>query len=99
MEQLIAILNVTGITILILAGISLLTSIKVLKKHERGVVLTLGRFTGVKGPGLVLLMPLIQHLVKVDLNTRTVQDFEAMVSELRKPKRDMREIVDRHTDT
>jgi regulator of protease activity HflC (stomatin/prohibitin superfamily) len=40
---------------------------KVLNEYERGVVFTFGRFTGVKGPGLIVLIPLIQRMVKVDL--------------------------------
>ncbi|HVN42030.1 MAG TPA: SPFH domain-containing protein, partial [Steroidobacteraceae bacterium] len=40
---------------------------KVLNEYERGVVLTFGRFTGVKGPGLIILIPLIQRMIKVDL--------------------------------
>jgi regulator of protease activity HflC (stomatin/prohibitin superfamily) len=40
---------------------------KVLNEYERGVVFTLGRFTGVKGPGLIILIPAIQRMVKVDL--------------------------------
>src|SRR5512134_2356392 len=40
---------------------------KVLNEYERGVVFTFGRFTGVKGPGLIILIPLIQKMVKVDL--------------------------------
>ena len=40
---------------------------KVLNEYERGVVFTFGRFTGVKGPGLIILVPLIQRMVKVDL--------------------------------
>ncbi len=42
---------------------------KVLNEYERGVVFTFGRFTGVKGPGLIILVPLIQRMVKVDLRT------------------------------
>ena len=41
--------------------------IKVLNEYERGVVFTFGRFTGVKGPGLIILVPLVQRMVKVDL--------------------------------
>jgi regulator of protease activity HflC (stomatin/prohibitin superfamily) len=44
-------------------------SIKVLREYQRGVVFTLGRFTGVKGPGLIILVPFIQQMVKVDLRT------------------------------
>ena len=40
---------------------------KILNEYERGVVFTFGRFTGVKGPGLIILVPLIQRMVKVDL--------------------------------
>lgn len=48
--------------------VALLTlSIKVLREYERGVVFTLGRFTGVKGPGLIIIIPFIQQIVKVDL--------------------------------
>jgi regulator of protease activity HflC (stomatin/prohibitin superfamily) len=44
-------------------------SIRVLREYERGVVFTLGRYTGVKGPGLIILVPLVQQLVRVDLRT------------------------------
>jgi regulator of protease activity HflC (stomatin/prohibitin superfamily) len=40
---------------------------KILNEYERGVVFTFGRFTGVKGPGLIVLIPLVQRMVKVDL--------------------------------
>lgn len=40
---------------------------KVLNEYERGVVFTFGRFTGVKGPGLIILIPFVQRMVKVDL--------------------------------
>jgi regulator of protease activity HflC (stomatin/prohibitin superfamily) len=40
---------------------------KILNEYERGVIFTFGRFTGVKGPGLILLVPLVQRMVKVDL--------------------------------
>ncbi|MGY3233775.1 MULTISPECIES: slipin family protein [unclassified Bradyrhizobium] len=42
-------------------------AIRILREYERGVIFTLGRFTGVKGPGLVILIPIAQQLVKVDL--------------------------------
>ncbi len=40
---------------------------KILNEYERGVIFTFGRFTGVKGPGLIVLVPLVQRMVKVDL--------------------------------
>jgi len=42
-------------------------AVRILREYERGVIFTLGRFTGVKGPGLILLIPVVQQLVKVDL--------------------------------
>jgi regulator of protease activity HflC (stomatin/prohibitin superfamily) len=45
----------------------ILSAIKILNEYERGVVFTLGRYTGTKGPGVVLVVPLVQRMVKVDL--------------------------------
>ncbi|WP_267223285.1 slipin family protein [Dyella silvae] len=45
----------------------LFLSIKVLPEYQRGVVLTLGRYTGTKGPGLVILIPIVQRMMRVDL--------------------------------
>lgn len=50
----------------------LMISLRVLREYERGVVYTLGRFTSVKGPGLVILIPGIQQMVRVDLRVRTI---------------------------
>jgi regulator of protease activity HflC (stomatin/prohibitin superfamily) len=47
----------------------LASAIKILREYERGVVFTLGRFTGVKGPGLILLVPIVQQMVRIDLRT------------------------------
>jgi regulator of protease activity HflC (stomatin/prohibitin superfamily) len=54
-----------AVLVLLLANASL----KVLRQYERGVVFTLGRFSGVRGPGLILLVPLVQQIVRVDLRT------------------------------
>lgn len=51
----------------------LAAAIKILREYQRGVVFTLGRFTGVKGPGLILLIPFVQQMVRTDLRT-TVLD-------------------------
>jgi regulator of protease activity HflC (stomatin/prohibitin superfamily) len=51
----------------------LFLSIKVLPEYQRGVVLTLGRYTGTKGPGLVILVPVVQRMMRVDLRV-TVMD-------------------------
>ncbi len=47
----------------------LLSAIKVLREYERGVIFLLGRFWKVKGPGLILVIPVIQQMVRVDLRT------------------------------
>lgn len=47
-------------------------SVKILREYERGVVFTLGRFTGVKGPGLILLVPMLQQMVRVDQRTQVL---------------------------
>jgi regulator of protease activity HflC (stomatin/prohibitin superfamily) len=47
----------------------IVSAVKILREYERGVVFTLGRFTGVKGPGLIILIPFIQQMVRVDLRT------------------------------
>ncbi|MDP9415944.1 MAG: SPFH domain-containing protein, partial [Pseudomonadota bacterium] len=53
----------------LLALLFLMAAIKILREYERGVVFTLGRFTGVKGPGLILLIPYVQQMVRIDLRT------------------------------
>jgi Membrane protease subunits, stomatin/prohibitin homologs len=50
----------------------LIVSIKILREYERGVVFQLGRFWKVKGPGLIILIPLIQQIVRVDLRTKVM---------------------------
>lgn len=56
-------------TIIVLAVLLLFTMFKVLREYQRGVVFFLGRFYQVKGPGLVILIPFIQQMVRVDLRT------------------------------
>ncbi|SEO27054.1 Regulator of protease activity HflC, stomatin/prohibitin superfamily [Salinihabitans flavidus] len=53
----------------ILLIVFLASAIKILREYERAVVFTLGRFTGTKGPGLIILIPGIQQLVRVDMRT------------------------------
>lgn len=49
----------------------LVNAIKILKEYERGVIFRLGRLIGSKGPGLILLIPLIDRMVRVDLRVIT----------------------------
>ncbi|AUA54951.1 FtsH protease regulator HflK [Achromobacter spanius] len=54
-----------GPIVVLIIGIFAL-SVRILREYERGVIFTLGRFTGVKGPGLILMVPVIQQMVRVD---------------------------------
>ncbi|MDZ7662654.1 slipin family protein [Thiohalophilus sp.] len=53
--------------IIALVVIFLFSAIRILREYERGVIFTLGRFWKVKGPGFIIVIPLIQQMVKVDL--------------------------------
>src|SRR6201981_3717929 len=55
------------IAIVVLVIVLVFSAINVLNEYERAVVFTLGRFTGIKGPGLVLIWPVIQRMRRVDL--------------------------------
>jgi regulator of protease activity HflC (stomatin/prohibitin superfamily) len=57
--------TVAIIAILVLA--ILYSAVRILREYERGVMFTLGRYTGTKGPGFFLLVPLVQQMVRVDL--------------------------------
>jgi regulator of protease activity HflC (stomatin/prohibitin superfamily) len=58
-----------GMTIALLIVALLAASLRILREYERGVVFMLGRFWKVKGPGLVIIIPGIQQMVRVDLRT------------------------------
>ncbi|HEX5676271.1 MAG TPA: slipin family protein [Azonexus sp.] len=58
-----------GLTIVFLIVALLAASLRILREYERGVVFMLGRFWKVKGPGLVIIIPGIQQMVRVDLRT------------------------------
>jgi len=60
------------IPVILLLLMFLSAAIKILREYERGVVFTLGRFTGVKGPGLIILIPFVQQMVRTDLRTRVL---------------------------
>lgn len=57
----------TTVYILMILIIFLASAIRILREYERGVIFTLGRFTGVKGPGLIILIPFVQRMERVDL--------------------------------
>jgi regulator of protease activity HflC (stomatin/prohibitin superfamily) len=60
------------IVIILFGLIALGMSVRVLREYERGVIFRLGRLIATKGPGLILLIPLIDRMVKVDLRTVTL---------------------------
>jgi regulator of protease activity HflC (stomatin/prohibitin superfamily) len=58
-----------GLTALMVVLALLASSIRILREYERGVVFMLGRFWKVKGPGLIIIIPGVQQMVRVDLRT------------------------------
>ncbi|WP_411913482.1 slipin family protein [Wenzhouxiangella sp. AB-CW3] len=56
-------------TIVVVLVLLIANTIKILREYERGVIFTLGRFYKVKGPGLIIVIPFIQQMVRVDLRT------------------------------
>jgi regulator of protease activity HflC (stomatin/prohibitin superfamily) len=55
--------------IFVLVVIIILNSVKILKEYERGVIFRLGRYVAVRGPGLIILIPGIEKMVKINLRT------------------------------
>ncbi|MDD2450093.1 MAG: slipin family protein [Sulfurimonas sp.] len=62
-------INIALLYMVIFLIIFLAASIRVLREYQRAVIFTLGRYTGTKGPGLIILVPFIQQMVRVDLRT------------------------------
>lgn len=62
-------MEVFGLIVFALLAGLLLSAFRVLREYERGVVFMLGRFYKVKGPGLIIIVPVIQQMVRVDLRT------------------------------
>ncbi len=62
----------TLLFVLIIIGYILSSAVKILKEYERGVIFRLGRVIPVKGPGIILLWPIIDKMVKVSLRTITM---------------------------
>jgi regulator of protease activity HflC (stomatin/prohibitin superfamily) len=60
------------VLLLVLLVIVLASSIRILREYERGVIFRLGRLIAQKGPGLILLIPIIDRMVRVDLRTVTL---------------------------
>lgn len=62
-----------GLIVLAIIVIAIVANaIRILREYQRGVIFTLGRFSGVKGPGLIFVIPVLQQIVRVDLRTVTM---------------------------
>jgi regulator of protease activity HflC (stomatin/prohibitin superfamily) len=62
-------MEVFSLILLVIVGALLISTFRVLREYERGVVFMLGRFYRVKGPGLIIIIPIVQQMVRVDLRT------------------------------
>lgn len=58
--------------ILAVVAVFILSGLKVINQYERGVVLTLGKFSGLRTPGLNVIVPIFQRMIRVDVRTNTI---------------------------
>jgi len=58
--------------LIVILTVIVVTGVRIINQYERGVVLTLGRYTGLKEPGLRLLIPLVQQMIKIDIRSTPV---------------------------
>lgn len=58
--------------ILIIIALIVISGIKIVNQYERGVILTLGRFTGIRQPGLRIVIPVFQRMIKVDVRSTPI---------------------------
>jgi regulator of protease activity HflC (stomatin/prohibitin superfamily) len=63
---------ISGVVPFLFILIILALSLRILREYERGVIFMLGRFWKVKGPGLIILIPFVQQMVRIDLRTRVL---------------------------
>ncbi|MBV52718.1 MAG: hypothetical protein CL816_01470 [Coxiellaceae bacterium] len=61
--------NIAFIFVVFVVALILFSAVNILKEYERAVVFTLGRFTGVKGPGLIIIIPFLQQMDRIALRT------------------------------
>src|SRR5262245_21544927 len=74
MQELTALTKIipTVVVVVILAAIILPQAVRILREYERGVIFRLGKLLGAKGPGLILLIPVVDRMVKMDLRVVTI---------------------------
>lgn len=65
-------MDVLAVTIIIIVLGFIVSGIKIINQYERGVVLTLGRYTGIRSPGLRVVVPIFQRLIKVDVRSTPI---------------------------
>src|SRR3989442_14734666 len=65
-------LTAWSVPLIILAAIVLPQAIRILREYERGVIFRLGKLLGAKGPGLIMLIPIVDKMVKIDLRVVTI---------------------------
>src|ERR1044072_5231180 len=65
-------LGVTAIVIIVILAFILPQMVRILRDYERGVIFRLGKLLGAKGPGLILLIPVVDRMVKMDLRVVTI---------------------------
>src|SRR5512137_2258353 len=63
---------ITGVIVAILVIMLLSATIRIANEYERGVIFRLGRFVGVRGPGIIFLIPFFERMVKVELRVVTM---------------------------
>ncbi len=61
------------VVVIVVLGVLVRATVKILREYERGVVFTLGRFQRVKGPGFIVLIPFVQEMVQVDLRIQVIE--------------------------
>lgn len=61
-----------GVFVTIILFVLILSGLKIINQYERGVILTLGRFTGIRHPGLRVIVPIFQRMIKVDVRSTPV---------------------------
>jgi regulator of protease activity HflC (stomatin/prohibitin superfamily) len=60
------------LTVLLVAGVLLISGVKIVREYERAVILRLGRIVGARGPGIIYVIPFIEQMYRMDLRTITL---------------------------
>lgn len=73
MPEIFGVKGVIMVPVMVILGIMLLRSIRMLYEYERGVVFTLGKYTSTRNPGLTIVIPILQSMRKVDMRIKTAE--------------------------